>query len=112
MKLNFKAARAVINQAAVIAAGITISINGLADDANIDKWLQEFQPSSLTAAEQTSEIQWFINAAEPFKGMEIRVVSETIATHEYESKVLAKAIKKIAVGVVHPIHEKSMRSSP
>ena len=36
-------------------------------------------------------MEWFINAAKPFKGMEIKIVSETIPTHEYESKMLAKA---------------------
>ena len=28
------------------------------------------------------EMEWFINAAKPFKGMEIKVVSETIPTHD------------------------------
>jgi ABC-type glycerol-3-phosphate transport system substrate-binding protein len=41
------------------------------------------------------EMEWFIKAAEPFKGMEIKVVSETIPTHEYEAKVLTKAFEEI-----------------
>ena len=49
----------------------------------------------LSSDEQTTEIEWFINAARPFKEMKIKVVSETIATHEYESKVLAKAFSEI-----------------
>ena len=40
-------------------------------------------------------MEWFINAAKPFKGMEINVLSETIPTHEYESKTLAKAFEEI-----------------
>src|SRR6478752_9015080 len=32
---------------------------------------------------------------EPFKGMEINVVSETITTHEYESQTLAKAFSEL-----------------
>jgi glycerol transport system substrate-binding protein len=40
-------------------------------------------------------MKWFIKAAEPFRGMKINVVSETITTHEYESKVLAKAFTEI-----------------
>jgi glycerol transport system substrate-binding protein len=40
-------------------------------------------------------MEWFINAAKPFRGMEINVLSETIPTHEYESKVLAKAFEEI-----------------
>ncbi|MDB5517181.1 MAG: putative periplasmic binding transporter protein probable sugar binding precursor, partial [Tardiphaga sp.] len=31
---------------------------------------------------QLKELQWYENAAQPFKGMEINVVSETITTHE------------------------------
>ena len=49
----------------------------------------------LTADEQRAEMEWFIKAAEPFKGMEINVLSETIPTHEYESKVLTKAFEEI-----------------
>ena len=60
------------------------------------KWVDnEFQPSTLTKAEQMKEMEWFIKAAKPFKGMHIKVVSETIPTHEYESKVLAKAFEEI-----------------
>ena len=51
--------------------------------------------SVLSSDEQKGEMQWFIDAAEPFDGMSIKVVSETIATHEYESKVLAPAFTKI-----------------
>ncbi|MDN3683753.1 hypothetical protein QW180_05295 [Vibrio sinaloensis] len=40
-------------------------------------------------------MQWFIDAAKPFKGMEINVASETITTHEYEAKVLAQAFYEI-----------------
>jgi glycerol transport system substrate-binding protein len=41
------------------------------------------------------EMEWFINAAKPFQGMEINVLSETIPTHEYESKTLTKAFEEI-----------------
>ena len=51
--------------------------------------------SSLDRAAQEAEMQWFIDAAQPFAGMEIKVVSETITTHEYESKVLAPAFTAI-----------------
>lgn len=60
------------------------------------KWIdEEFQPSTLTKEEQLKEMEWFIKAAEPFKGMEINVLSETIPTHEYESKTLTKAFEEI-----------------
>ena len=55
------------------------------------KWVDnEFQPSTLTKDQQMKEMEWFIKASEPFKGMEIKVVSETIPTHEYEAKVLTE----------------------
>ena len=40
-------------------------------------------------------MQWFVNAAKPFDGMEINVLSEDIPTHDYESKVLTKAFEEI-----------------
>ncbi|MEI4472963.1 ABC transporter substrate-binding protein [Frigidibacter sp. MR17.24] len=51
--------------------------------------------STLSRADQEAEMQWFVDAAKPYAGMEIKVVSETIATHEYESKVLAPAFTAI-----------------
>ena len=51
--------------------------------------------STLPRADQEAELQWFVDAAAPFAGMEITVVSETIGTHEYESKVLAPAFEAI-----------------
>ena len=60
------------------------------------KWIdQEFQPSVLSKDEQIKEMEWFIKAAEPYKGMPIKVVSETIPTHAYESQMLAKAFEEI-----------------
>jgi len=67
-----------------------------ADMAAAEKWVNdEFQPSALSKDEQLKEMDWFIKAAEPFKGMEINVLSETIPTHEYESKTLTKAFEEI-----------------
>jgi len=51
--------------------------------------------STLSRADQEKEMQWFIDAAKPFAGMEIKVVSETITTHSYESQVLAPAFTAI-----------------
>jgi len=68
----------------------------LADMAAAEKWVdEEFQPSVLSRDEQLAEMQWFIDAAEPFAGMEINVLSETIPTHSYESEVLTKAFFEI-----------------
>ena len=60
--------------------------------------------SVLSRAEQEAEMQWFIDAAKPYQGMEIKVVSETIATHEYESQVLAPAFSAITgIKVTHDL---------
>jgi glycerol transport system substrate-binding protein len=60
------------------------------------KWIDsEFQPSVLSKEDQLKEMEWFANAAKPFVGMEINVLSETIPTHEYEAKTLAKAFFEI-----------------
>jgi glycerol transport system substrate-binding protein len=60
--------------------------------------------SVLTREEQEAEMQWFIDAAAPLRGMEIRVVSETITTHEYEAQVLAPAFSAITgIQVTHDL---------
>jgi glycerol transport system substrate-binding protein len=60
--------------------------------------------SSLTRADQEAEMQWYIDAAKPFAGMDIKVVSETITTHEYESKVLAPAFTAITgIKITHDL---------
>jgi glycerol transport system substrate-binding protein len=80
-----------------------------ADDAKYleaaKKWIaEEFQPSTLSKEEQLKEMEWFIQASKPFRGMEIKVVSETIPTHEYESKVLTKAFEEITgIKVTHDL---------
>jgi glycerol transport system substrate-binding protein len=68
------------NAAAEIAKFLDTEIGGL---------------STLDRAAQEAELTWFANAAAPFQGMEITVVSENIATHDYESRVLAPAFSAI-----------------
>ena len=64
--------------------------------ANAQRWIvQEFQPSTLSQAEQTAEMDWFTAASEPYRGMSINVVSETLTTHEYESETLARAFYEV-----------------
>jgi glycerol transport system substrate-binding protein len=71
----------------------------LADEAAARRWIdQEFQPSTLSKEQQLAELKWFINAAAQLKAQgigEISVVSETITTHEYEAKTLARAFGEI-----------------
>ncbi|NDV51451.1 MULTISPECIES: ABC transporter substrate-binding protein [unclassified Salipiger] len=60
--------------------------------------------STLSRADQEAEMRWYIDAAQPFQGMEIKVVSETITTHEYESQVLAPAFEKITgIKITHDL---------
>lgn len=60
--------------------------------------------SVLDRAAQEAEMQWFMDAAKPFAGMEIKVASETIGTHVYESKTLADAFTKITgIKITHDL---------
>ncbi len=79
--------------------------SAMADMAAAEKWINdEFQPSALSKEEQMKEMEWFIKAAEPFKGMEINALSEGIPTHTYESTVLTKAFEEITgIKVNHQI---------
>ncbi len=62
------------------------------------------EQSSLDRTAQEAELQWFIDAAKPMAGMEIKVVSESITTHEYESKVLAPAFTALTgIKVTHDL---------
>ena len=80
----------------------------MADPASAVRWVdQEFKPSTLTRDQQLSELQWFMQAANRLKGQgitSIRVVSEKIDTHDYESRTLAKAFQDITgIAVQHDI---------
>ena len=82
-----------------VAIACALSNSAWADEAAAKKWIDsEFQPSTLSKDKQAAEMKWFIDAAKKLqaKGVkEISVVSETITTHEYESKTLAKAFQEI-----------------
>ncbi len=73
--------------------------------AAAERWIdEEFQPSTLSREEQLAEMEWFIKAAAPYRGMDINVVSETITTHQYESQVMAKAFSEITgINVTHDL---------
>ncbi|MCC7700627.1 extracellular solute-binding protein [Janthinobacterium sp. GW460P] len=90
------------------AAAMLVSNAALADAKQAQTWIdKEFQPSSLSKQQQLAEMQWFIDAAAKLKAKgikEISVVSETIDTHVYESKTLAKAFEEITgIKVRHDI---------
>jgi glycerol transport system substrate-binding protein len=84
--------------ARVLAVAVALAFAPLAHAGmnEAKQWVdKEFQPSALSKAQQLKEMEWFVNAAKPFKGLEINVLSETIPTHEYESKILTKAFYEI-----------------
>jgi len=72
--------------------------------AAVAKWMAEFQPTTLTPEQQTAELKWFQDAAKPFVGMEIKVVSETLDVHSYESKTLAAAFTELTgIKITHDL---------
>ncbi|ORE96263.1 ABC transporter substrate-binding protein [Acuticoccus yangtzensis] len=78
------------------ALALAAATPALADMAAAERWIDDtFQRSALSKEEQMAEMQWFIDAAEPYRGMEINVLSETIPTHTWESEVLTKAFEEI-----------------
>ena len=95
---NNKHPKTLILSVAIAAASMSLSLQAYADQYSdaAEKWVSEsFKRSTLSKEEQMKEMAWFTQAAEEFRGMEINVVSETLATHEYESNVLAKAFSEI-----------------
>lgn len=93
---------------AFAAAALVAGHAPWAGEAEAKKWVDtEFQPSTLSKDQQMAEMKWFIEAAQKLqaKGVkEISVVSETITTHEYESKMLAKAFSEITgIKVTHDL---------
>ncbi len=94
---------------AVAAAIALIGSSGAwAGEPEAQKWIDtEFQPSTLSKDRQMAEMKWFIDAAAKLKAKginEVSVVSETITTHEYESKTLAWAFTEITGIKVNPRH--------
>jgi glycerol transport system substrate-binding protein len=87
------------------AAFIASAVQAQDYAAAAERWIgEEFQPSTLDQSAQMSEMEWFTQAAEPFRGMEINVVSENIPTHTYESQVLTKAFEEITgIKVTHDL---------
>ncbi|GIL01806.1 MAG: ABC transporter substrate-binding protein [Alphaproteobacteria bacterium] len=97
--------RSKLMASAAVVALLWLPGQAAADMAAAERWVdQEFQPSTLSRDEQLAEMQWFIDAAKPFAGMEINVLSESIPTHTYESTVLTKAFEEITgIKVNHQI---------
>ena len=105
--------RGVLKGAGAGAAGLAAALSAprvraQADDARMAaarRWMEEeFSPSTLSLDEQMAEMEFFIRAAEPFRGMDINVVSETITTHEYEAGTMARAFSEITgINLTHDL---------
>jgi len=69
------------------------------------EWVNtEFTPGSISKDEMMKEMEFFIEASEPFRGENVEVLSETIATHVYESDKLATAFSEITgINLTHDI---------
>jgi glycerol transport system substrate-binding protein len=55
----------------VVAVAVACSLSSMAwaDEAAAKKWIDnEFQPSTLSKAQQTTEMKWFIDAAKKTSG--------------------------------------------
>lgn len=85
----------------------TMADNSTGLDQVINKWVREFQPSTMTAQGRMAELKWFHEVSKPLRGMKIRSAAEPIITHEWERDVLSKAFEEITgIQVEHDIiHE-------
>lgn len=100
MKLNLKSSTAVVLALGMLSGPAFADMD--AAKAFLDAEIGD--TSVLSRADQEAEMQFFVDAAAPYQGMEIKVVSETITTHEYESQVLAPAFTAITgIKVTHDL---------
>jgi glycerol transport system substrate-binding protein len=85
--------------ALAVAAMFAVAGHSWAGEAEAKKWVDSRVPAQhAEQGRSMAEMKWFIDAAKKLqaKGVkEINVVSETITTHEYEAKTLAKAFTEI-----------------
>ena len=107
-KIRQRAMSAVAVSTALVLLAGACSSGGVSDsdfEANAAKWVDgEFKLSALTRDEQMAELKWFHDAAAKLGVSDIKVVSETIAPHEYESKTLTQAFKDITgINVTHDL---------
>ena len=94
----------------IISSSILLAFSQLAGAADasgdiVARLQKEFSPTTLSSDAQKKELEWFREAAKPFKGKSIIVVSETLNTHRYESEVIAKAFTELTG--IHVVHEQT-----
>jgi len=70
-------------RAALIAASVTITAPAFADDATAQSGsIASFNPRPCSKADQFEGNAVVCQSAEPYKGMEINVTSETLTVHD------------------------------
>ena len=94
----------------IMSSSILLAFSQLAGAADasgdiVARLQKEFSPTTLSSDAQKKELEWFREAAKPFKGKSIIVVSETLNTHRYESEVIAKAFTELTG--IHVVHEQT-----
>ncbi|MCP1673083.1 glycerol transport system substrate-binding protein [Natronocella acetinitrilica] len=103
-KLAAGASVTALGLAAVLSAtahGMTMEERMAIAEELVDNHLQ---PSQLSREEQLEEMRWFIEAAEPYRGMSINTVAESLPTHVWESEILADYFSRMTgVNVEHSI---------
>jgi glycerol transport system substrate-binding protein len=63
-----------------------------------------FPNSTLSVADRVKELEWFAKASAPYRGMKLKSVAESIATHTWESEKLTKPFQEITgIQVTHDI---------
>ncbi len=90
----------------VMAIPFTTAQDDMAERmAAAERWIdEEFTLSAISRDEQLAEMEWFIQACEPYRGLSIRSAAENIRTHVYESEVLTVAFEEICgIEVTHDI---------
>jgi len=100
MNLRLKGTTALSVVACMLGAPVFADMD--AAKAFLDTEIGEL--STLSRADQEAELKFLVDAAQPYSGMSINVVSETIGTHTYESTVLAPAFEAITgIKVTHDL---------
>ncbi|WP_394246325.1 ABC transporter substrate-binding protein [Vibrio profundi] len=70
----------------------------------LTQFVDAFPNSTLSAQKRQQELEWFRNAAKPYKGMKVTVISEDIPTHRYEASQLARQFTQLTgIQVIHEI---------
>lgn len=65
-------------------------------DEQVLREMAELFPNSVfTVEERMNELRWFAEAAAPYRGTTIKVASETVNMHVWESEVLTAAFKEL-----------------